>query len=121
MPNGIPEAERTVAAQAAERLTVPWVELPGDAKRAATADGLGRKLASPNVTIEVDEADVGMIEAAHEDPSTKPAARQPTMAFDTVGPPPAEKPASPRRPQRTLGFDSGAPVLPPLPPKPTRR
>jgi hypothetical protein len=39
------------------RSTLPWVELPGDAKRAVDAAGLGRKLAPPKVTIKLEDGD----------------------------------------------------------------
>ena len=122
MPDDIPEAERTATERkAAERLTVPWVELPGDTKRAADAAIFGRKLAPPKVTLKLEEADEVVFDAAREELGPSPRAPQPTMAFEAAGPPPTEKPASPRQPQRTIGFDSGSPVLPPLPAKPARR
>jgi hypothetical protein len=115
MPDDLPEAENAVAERrATERLTVPWVELPGDTKRAADAAVIGRKIAPPKVTVKLEEADEGVIDATRAEMAAKPGPRP-------AAPPAAEKPPSPRAPQRTLAFDSGAPVLPPLPAKPARR
>src|SRR6185437_2339121 len=94
---------------AAQRLTVPWVELPGDTKRAADAAVMGRNLAPPKVSLKLEEADDGVIDAAREELKAPPArAPQATVSFDKEGPPPTEKPVSPRQPQRTIGFDSGS-------------
>jgi len=54
--------------QSAGRLTMPWVEAPADSKRAADAANLGRRLApprvTPRVTLKLEEADDGILEAA---------------------------------------------------------
>ena len=121
----IPEAERTPAQRkATERLTVPWVELPSDTKRAADAATLGRRLAPPRVTLKLEEADDGVLDATHAEMGVKPAVprpAQPTLAFDSGPSASPTKPVGARAPQATLAFDSGAPVLPPLPAKPARR
>jgi hypothetical protein len=139
LPDDLPEAERRATA----RLTVPWVELPGDTKRAADAATLGRKLAPPKVTLKLEEADEIVIDATRAEMSAKssndggsaapkpptapqasPRTAQPTLAFDSgpsAVPSPSKTAAGPRQPQPTLAFDSGAPVLPPLPAKPARR
>jgi hypothetical protein len=54
------------------RATLPWVEAPVDAKRAADAQKLGRKLASPRVTIKLEEDDAA-VEIAES--TKKPAKR----------------------------------------------
>ena len=46
-----------------DRVTLPWVEAAPDAKRAADAARMGRKLAPPRVTIKLDDLDPGEIEA----------------------------------------------------------
>ena len=48
------------------RQTVPWVELPGDTKRAADAAVLGRRLASPKVTLKLEEARRKIVELYKE-------------------------------------------------------
>jgi hypothetical protein len=53
----MPEIEHTPG----DRVTLPWVEAPAAAKRAADAARLGRKLAAPHVTIRLEDED-GVIE-----------------------------------------------------------
>jgi hypothetical protein len=142
LPDDLPEDERARLAsaerRAVERMTVPWVELPGDTKRAADAASRARRMTPPRVTLKLEDADEGVFDATRSEMAT-PAARttlvphppgpppkrtaQPTLAFDSEAPAksPPSAPSSSRQPQPTLAFDSGAPVLPPLPAKPARR
>lgn len=139
LPGDLPEDERARLSgteQRAGRMTVPWVELPGDTKRATDAAARARRMTPPKVTLKLEDADEGVFDATraemtqparttlvpHPPPLPKRTA-QPTLAFDADGPPksPPPPPASSRQPQKTLAFDSGAPALPPLPAKPARR
>jgi len=61
-----------VEAAAEARRTLPWVEAPADAKRAIDAAKLGRRLATPRVTIKLEEDDAA-IEVAEG--AKKPAKR----------------------------------------------
>jgi hypothetical protein len=64
-PGSTPEAIRVDLAsmpdievtETGDRLTMPWAEPAPDAKRAADAARLGRKLAPPKVMIKLDDAD----------------------------------------------------------------
>jgi hypothetical protein len=55
---------RRAPAEPGSRATMPWVEQAADAKRAADAALLGRKLSPPKVTLKFEEADENVIEAA---------------------------------------------------------
>lgn len=74
------------------RSTVPWVEMPADAKRAADAATLGRNLAAPKVTLKLEEADDDVLEATKTEVSAKPEPRAPqqTLAYEAPQPPPAK-------------------------------
>jgi len=84
-PDDVPAAETTADTRAgsATRLTVPWVELPNDTKRAADAAGVARKLASPKVTLKLEEIDDLEGITPEEPPKSSAAAREPlaTLAY----------------------------------------
>jgi hypothetical protein len=64
------------------RATMPWVEAPADAKRAADAATRARNLAAPKVSIKLDDAD-----ATHEDHAPEHGTRV-TLAYGAGGPSP---------------------------------
>jgi hypothetical protein len=103
------QAEELSRASSGEgaRATVPWVELPGDAKRAADAASAARKLAAPKVSVKLDDADEGVLDAATAELGTA------VPGFPAAPPPPA------RVPQPTLAYDGAPPK--PLPPKTAKR
>jgi hypothetical protein len=55
------------------RATMPWVEAPADTIRAAAAAVVGRKLSAPRVTVKLEEADEGLLDAAGAEAGVKPA------------------------------------------------
>ncbi len=89
--------------------TVPWVELPGDTKRAADAAVFARKLAPPRVTLKLEEADEGVLDAAREEMgaprhssrrwrSTRPARLRPPRLLSHPGSRSARSGSTPGRP-----------------------
>jgi hypothetical protein len=80
----------SAAAQAgpgvAGRGTMPWVETPGDTLRALDAASLARNLVPPKVTLKLEEADEGVLEATRTEMSRPPRPPQATLAYDLDAP-----------------------------------
>jgi hypothetical protein len=67
------------------RATMPWVEPAADAKRAADAAILARRVAPPKVTLKLEEVDESVLDAAKAEmgaPPNPPRAPQPTVAYE---------------------------------------
>ena len=101
----------------AGRSTVPWVEHAADAKRAADAATVARKLAVPKVTLKLDDADESVLDAARAEVT---AAASPGARADApTSPPNIPTMASARPHQVTIAYEGAPPK--PLPPKTAKR
>jgi hypothetical protein len=91
----LPGLEEGLSSGPGARGTMPWVEAPGDTKRSADAAAFARNLVPPRVTLKLEDADEGVIEATRAEMLAKSA-------------PPADgAPHHPRAPQATRAYELG--------------